>query len=56
MTSDLCFASARVLAQRIRSREVTAREVMQAHLNDEPGPYLKELTEPFSVRHLMYYE
>ncbi len=30
--------------------------VMQAHLNDEPGPYLKELTEPFSVRHLMYYE
>lgn len=30
-------------------------EVMQAHLDDEPGPYLKELAEPYSVRRLLYY-
>jgi hypothetical protein len=31
-------------------------EVMQAHINDEPGPYLKELTERYSERELLYYE
>jgi hypothetical protein len=29
-------------------------EAMQAHINDEPGPYRKELAEPFSARHLLY--
>ena len=31
-SDDLCFASARDLARRIRSRELSAREVMSAHL------------------------
>ncbi|MCC6589087.1 MAG: hypothetical protein IT168_20485 [Bryobacterales bacterium] len=30
-------------------------EVMQAHANDSPVPYLKELTEPLSVRNLLYF-
>ena len=29
-------------------------EVMQTHLNDPPGPFLKELTEPLSERKLLY--
>jgi amidase len=32
MTSDLCFTPARELAARIRSRQLSAREVMAAHL------------------------
>jgi hypothetical protein len=31
-------------------------EAMEAHINDEPGPYLRELSEPFSARRLLYYE
>src|SRR5215510_2662303 len=31
-SSELCFLTATDLAQRIRSREVSAREVMEAHL------------------------
>ncbi len=30
-------------------------EVMQRHINDQPGPFLEELTEPLSVRKLLYY-
>jgi hypothetical protein len=29
-------------------------EVMRAHTADEPGPYRKELAEPFSARRLLY--
>jgi len=31
-TSDLCFLTAAELAQRIRAKEISVREVMQAHL------------------------
>lgn len=30
------------------------REVMQARIDDEPGPYLKELSEPYSERRLLF--
>ena len=33
MSNDLCFSSARDLAARIRARDLSAREVMQAHLD-----------------------
>ena len=33
MTSDICFLSAREMAARIRSRELSAREVLEAHLS-----------------------
>ena len=33
MTSDLCFATARELSRALRRREVSAREVVQAHLD-----------------------
>lgn len=33
MSNDICFASARGLAARLRAREISAREVMQAHLS-----------------------
>ena len=29
-------------------------EVMQAHIEDAPGPFLKELTEPLTERRLLY--
>jgi hypothetical protein len=29
-------------------------KVMQAHIDDSPGPFLKELTEPLSERRLLY--
>jgi len=28
---------------------------MRAHIDDEPGPYLKELTEELSERRLLFY-
>ena len=37
MSSDLCFMTARALARLIRSRELSAREVMSAHLPGSPG-------------------
>ena len=30
------------------------REVMQARIDDEPGPYLKELSEPYEERRLLF--
>jgi hypothetical protein len=30
-------------------------EVMQAHINDQPGPFLPELTQPLSERNLLFY-
>ncbi len=33
MSEEICFASARELARRIRARELSAREVVQAHLD-----------------------
>ncbi|CNF26298.1 amidase [Mycobacterium tuberculosis] len=33
MSEEICFASARELARRIRDRELSAREVVQAHLD-----------------------
>ncbi|MFA1542796.1 amidase [Actinomadura monticuli] len=33
MSEEICFASARDLARRIRARELSAREVVQAHLD-----------------------
>ncbi|SPT49344.1 MULTISPECIES: amidase [Actinomadura] len=33
MSEEICFASARDLARRIRTRELSAREVLQAHLD-----------------------
>jgi amidase len=33
VTNDLCFSSARELADRVRTRGLSAREVMQAHLD-----------------------
>lgn len=33
MSEEICFASARELARRIRARELSAREVLQAHLD-----------------------
>ena len=31
-------------------------EVMQAHINDQPGPFLSELTQPLSERKLLFYD
>ncbi|MCP9949646.1 amidase [Actinomadura madurae] len=33
MSEEICFASARELARRVRTRELSAREVLQAHLD-----------------------
>ncbi|WP_433463244.1 amidase [Spirillospora sp. CA-128828] len=33
MSEEICFASARELARRVRARELSAREVVQAHLD-----------------------
>ncbi len=46
MDTDLCFRSARELASAIRQRELSAREVVQAHLEriERSNPTVNAIT------------